>query len=151
MKKLIAVFILFSLAFSGTETFALSGKEAAKLDLTTPSGLSAEELSKGLRGELFALAEEFVFAEEKYGVNALFLAAVSALESGWGNIVSGKTIFSVGAERILKQKRNVSILLHQESQNIIFPKRENIITEKPFPASTFFITETIFGKTKFAG
>ena len=44
MKKLFAVFILFLLAFSGAETFALSGREAAKLDLTTPSGLSAEEL-----------------------------------------------------------------------------------------------------------
>ena len=84
MKKLVAVLILISLAFSGTETFALTGKEAAKLDLTTPSGFSAEELSKGLRGELSFLAEEFVAAEENYGVNALFLCAVSALESGWG-------------------------------------------------------------------
>ena len=84
MKKLIAFFILFSIAFSGTEAFAISAKEAAKLDLTTPSGLSAEELSKGLKGELSALAKEFVLAEEKYGVNAVFLAAVSALESGWG-------------------------------------------------------------------
>ena len=84
MKKLVAVLILFSLAFSGTETFALTGKEAAKLDLTTPSGFSAEELSKGLRGELSFLAEEFVAAEENYGVNALFLCAVAALESGWG-------------------------------------------------------------------
>ena len=63
MKKLVAVLILFSLVFSGTETFALTGKEAANLDLTTPCGFSAEE---------------------NYGVNALFLCAVSALESGWG-------------------------------------------------------------------
>ena len=84
MKKLIAFFILFTIAFSGTEAFAISSKEAAKLDLTTPCGFSAEELSKGLSGELLALAEEFVLAEEKYGVNAVFLAAVSALESGWG-------------------------------------------------------------------
>ncbi|MBQ6877939.1 MAG: glucosaminidase domain-containing protein [Oscillospiraceae bacterium] len=84
MKKLVAVFILFSIIFSGTETFAISGKEAAKLDLTTPCGYSPEELSKGLRGELSSLAEEFVAAEEKYKVNALFLCAVAALESGWG-------------------------------------------------------------------
>ena len=84
MKKLIAVFILFSIAFSGTEALAITERKAAQIDLTTPCGYSAEELSKGLSGELFYLAEEFSKAEEKYGVNALFLCAVAALESGWG-------------------------------------------------------------------
>ena len=84
MKKLIAVFILFSFAFSQTEAFAITEKEAAKIDLTTPCGYSAAELSKGLSGELFYFAEDFFAAEEKYGVNALFLCAVAALESGWG-------------------------------------------------------------------
>ena len=84
MKKFIAVLITFSVIFSGTEVFAISKAEASEIDLTTPSGLSAEELSFGLLGELSALAEEFVEAEEKHGVNALFLAAVAALESGWG-------------------------------------------------------------------
>ncbi len=84
MKKLIAVLILFSITFSGTETFAITKKDALETDLTTPCGYSAEELSKGLSGELFSLAGEFFSAEEKYGVNALFLCAVAALESGWG-------------------------------------------------------------------
>ena len=84
MKKIIAVLILFSIAFSGAEVFAISGLEATKIDLTTPCGYSAKELSKGLSGELFDLTEEFLAAEEKYGVNALFLCAVAALESGWG-------------------------------------------------------------------
>ena len=84
MKKTIAVFMAFLFLFSGAEVFALSGTEAAKLDLTTPCGYSPEELSAGLLGELSFLAEEFIAAEEKYGVNALFLAAVAALESGWG-------------------------------------------------------------------
>ena len=84
MKKLIAVFILFSIIFPGTEVFALSKADALKTDLTTSCGYSAEELSKGLSGEIFYLAEEFSKAEEKYGVTALFLCAVAALESGWG-------------------------------------------------------------------
>lgn len=79
MKKLIAIFISVVLAFSfGTESFG------AEADLTVPSGLSAEQLSLGLRGELSALSAEFIAAEQKYGVNAVFLAAVAALESGWG-------------------------------------------------------------------
>lgn len=84
MKKLVAVFILFSLVFSGPEVHAINYEQAFELDLTTPCGYSAAELSKGLLGELSALSEDFIKAEEKYGVNALFLAAVAALESGWG-------------------------------------------------------------------
>ena len=80
MKKIIAVFILSVLLFAGTSAKAAETEE----DLTLPSGFSAAELEAGLRGELCAYAEEFVLAEEKYGVNAVFLAAVAALESGWG-------------------------------------------------------------------
>ena len=84
MKKIIAVVILFSFILCGTETFALSGKDYRALDLTTPCGFSSEELSSGLLWELSGYADEFIAAEEKYGVNALFLCAVAALESGWG-------------------------------------------------------------------
>ena len=84
MKKLIAVFILFSFLLTGSEIFAISKEEAKRIDLTSPCGFSAEELSRGLLGELSFFAEEFLEAEEEYGVNALFLAAVAALESGWG-------------------------------------------------------------------
>ena len=84
MKKLIAFILLFSFLTSGTETFAFSGKKAAEFDITAESGFSAEELSKGLLGELSAFSEDFIAAEEKYGVNAVFLCAVAALESGWG-------------------------------------------------------------------
>ena len=84
MKKLISLLILFSIFLSGNEAFALNRKEAANLDLTSPCNLSSEELARGLKGELKSLAEEFIEAEEKYGVNAVFLSAVAALESGWG-------------------------------------------------------------------
>ena len=45
MKKLIAVFILFSIIFSGTKVFAISKTEALGTDLTIPCGYSAKELS----------------------------------------------------------------------------------------------------------
>lgn len=54
------------------------------MDLSTPCGFSAEELSLGLKGELTALAEDFIAAEKAFGVNAVFLAALAAQESGWG-------------------------------------------------------------------
>ncbi len=79
MKKIISIILLFTLIFSGTEVYAFQN-----LDLTTKSELSADELRNGLRGELKNYAEDFIEAEETYGVNALFLAAISAWESGWG-------------------------------------------------------------------
>ena len=80
MKKIIAVLILFFLIFPGITAKAAETES----DLTLKSGFSAEELEAGLRGELCLYARDFVLAEEKYGVNAVFLAAVAALESGWG-------------------------------------------------------------------
>lgn len=54
-------------------------------DLRIPSGLSSDQLAKGLKGGLVPLAPAFIQAEKKYKVNAIFLASVAAVESGWGN------------------------------------------------------------------
>lgn len=52
--------------------------------ITEPCGLSTEELETVLKGELKNYAQEFLWAEEDYEINALFLCAVAAAESGWG-------------------------------------------------------------------
>lgn len=85
MKKLVSAFLfLITISFLAAECFAMTAREAAALDLTQSSGFSAEELSAGLRGELVPLAADFIAAEAEYGVNAVFLAALAAHESGWG-------------------------------------------------------------------
>lgn len=84
MKKTIALLLLISALFLRQSVFAMTEEEAKSLDLTVQSGLSEKELSAGLRDELLPLAKDFILAEEKYGVNAVFLASVAALESGWG-------------------------------------------------------------------
>lgn len=53
-------------------------------NVLTPSNLTASELKSRLAYNLIPYAELFVRAEKEYGVNAVFLASVSALESGWG-------------------------------------------------------------------
>ena len=53
-----------------------------EVDLTVPSGLQAEQMQ--LQYDLKGLEQEFLDAEKQYGVRADFLAAVAALESGWG-------------------------------------------------------------------
>ena len=52
--------------------------------LLSRSNVSLEELKAGLKYELVPLAAYFLQAEELYGVNACYLAAIAALESGWG-------------------------------------------------------------------
>jgi len=45
---------------------------------------TVEELKKGLYYDLVPLAPYFIKAQEDYGIDAVFLASVAALESGWG-------------------------------------------------------------------
>ncbi len=45
---------------------------------------NAAELEKGLLHDLKPLALLFIQAQEKYGIDAVFLAAIAAEESGWG-------------------------------------------------------------------
>lgn len=54
-------------------------------DLTQRSYASIVHMKKALKDtELQRVASSFVEAEETYGVNAYFLAAIAALESSWG-------------------------------------------------------------------
>ncbi|MEG1083957.1 MAG: glucosaminidase domain-containing protein [Hydrogenoanaerobacterium sp.] len=56
-------------------------------DITVRQGYryyTANELEKGLLHDLKPLAPLFIKAQDTYGIDAVFLAAVSAEESGWG-------------------------------------------------------------------
>lgn len=54
-------------------------------NLLEPSNMTREEMYKVLEGTaLQTLSNAYIYAEELYGVNALFLVAISAEESGWG-------------------------------------------------------------------
>ena len=71
------------------------------MDLKNKSYASGEKLQAALEDSLLEpLAGAYVKAEEKYGVNAIFLAALSIHESGWGtsNITRQKNnLFGFGA------------------------------------------------------
>ena len=54
-------------------------------NLLEPSNITREEMYKVLEGTaLQTLSNAYVYMEELYGVNALFLVSISAEESGWG-------------------------------------------------------------------
>lgn len=84
-KKILLLVAVLVLLFSlSLDVSASQRTHFNTQNLNIPSGLTASELEKGLLKSLKPLASEFIKAEKKYGVNAVFLASVSALESGWG-------------------------------------------------------------------
>lgn len=69
----------------------LLGKLSKDMDVGTPSGLSLEQFRnvlqnnpKDVNGIFSSNSDYFYYAEQSYGVNGLFLAAVAIHESGWG-------------------------------------------------------------------
>ncbi len=73
------------------------------MNMATPSGMSEEQFSNGLRYELKPLASTFVEIEEEYEINGALLASIVALESGWGRSKMSQaknniTSFRVGGE-----------------------------------------------------
>lgn len=59
-------------------------------DLTIPCALTEEELNKGLKGNFEGKAALFLEAEKETGVNAVFIASLGAIESGWGKYPNSK-------------------------------------------------------------
>ena len=83
--KEIFISILIGAIIAALIIFPTVNAFAAELpDIEEPCGLSAEELEKRLKGNLKPYAQAFIHAEEDYEINALFLCAGAALESGWG-------------------------------------------------------------------
>ena len=60
-------------------------KPKQQIGVLSACNLSVTELQNRLKGNLKQYAATFLLAEEEYNVNAVFLAAVAALESGWGS------------------------------------------------------------------
>jgi beta-N-acetylglucosaminidase len=61
------------------------------MDLREKSNLTIEEFDKALTGtKLEGLSKAYINAESIHGINALFIAGVSAHESGWGTSALAK-------------------------------------------------------------
>ncbi len=54
------------------------------MDLTAPTGITAEDLEAITTLGLVGLGDDFVLAEQTYGVNCVFIMAIATLESGSG-------------------------------------------------------------------
>ena len=77
-------------------------------DVTVASGLTAEQIDDALADTGLAnLGEYFIEAEEQEGINAVFLAAIAANESGWGN-VSSNLFGSIAYEQGMTKEEQIS-------------------------------------------
>lgn len=65
------------------EQQAIEPEQQSGLGVLSCSNLTAEQLASGLYKPLKQYAECFIQAEKHTGINAIFLASVAALESGW--------------------------------------------------------------------
>lgn len=67
-----------------TTTEPATEPEYFQIGVLSTCGLSEAQLTNGLRKSLKTYAWAFLEAERTYNVNAVFLSAVAAFESGWG-------------------------------------------------------------------
>lgn len=88
-------------------------------NLTTKSGADTKRINKILEGTgLSGLGSSYIQAEETYGVNAMFLASLTAQESGWGesnrantqNNLSGYAVYSSASAGTSFSSKHESIM-----------------------------------------
>lgn len=114
----------------------ISNVNYIRKNITIPSGLSNEEMESVLLNTagsktMVHLADAFVEAEKKYGINAFFMAGVVALESGFAtsrravedNNLTGYEVYSDDSEGKLFKSQVESIL--QTAKHL----KENYLTE----------------------
>lgn len=79
-RKLLSILISFLLIISVVQPAAHA---ETVYDFAEESGVTEEQLEAALYYELADYADLFVECENEYGVNAMLLASLAALESGW--------------------------------------------------------------------
>ncbi|MEG0918580.1 MAG: glucosaminidase domain-containing protein [Anaerovoracaceae bacterium] len=132
-KLIFTLVLILTLAFSTAFSFAAGGKttgrkvpaysssQVTKLDLTKPSGVTYKELANASRFDtLDGLYAEFKRAEKKYRVNAVFLMALSIVESGGGqNMYRENNMFGYGGKNYRSKAAGIQDVAKGLSQNYL--------------------------------
>ncbi len=108
----------------------VSTQSLRNFDITTKFEGSAAEIDKHLGGVLKGQGKKFLELQEKYGINAVFLAAITMNESGNGTSYSARKRNNVGGVRYRNSYRfrtynNVSECLDDMAYNL----KDNYINE----------------------
>lgn len=76
----------------GLEKNRIASVDFDSENLLKPSNITSNEMYQILKGTgLEDVSKALVIAENKYGINAIIMAALAAEESGWGNSKRAKT------------------------------------------------------------
>ena len=130
MKKIItAILLILCMSLTSTAVFAEEEEwqpfvsvqvDSNTFDLRMSCGVTEEELESVLKYELKGMAKYYLAAEEKYGVNAVFLASVSALESGWGRYCfKPNNIFGYGRNSFESYEECIDFVASKISKNYL--------------------------------
>lgn len=125
--KLISILISFLLIISVVQPAAHA---ETVYDFAEESGVTEQQLSNVLYYELADYADLFVECEDEYEVNAVLLASLAALESGWAR------------SDLAADKNNLFGWKRSDGEYAAFDSKEQCILEVAESISENYISET---------
>ena len=128
MKHKIIKILTFMLLCAGI--FQTTAYAETRYDFATESGVTEQQLSNALYYELADYADLFVECENEYGVNAVLMASLAAMESGWA-----RSDLAVDKNNLFGWKRS-------DGEYAAFDSKEQCILEVAESISENYISET---------
>lgn len=120
MKRLVCILVIVCILSMCVVAKEPTQTDLSNLDLRTKSGYTVSQLDDVLKYELKGLGKYFIQAEEKYSVNAVFLASVAALESGWGRYCFRKNnMFGYGNMSFSSKAKCIDFVAKKISENYL--------------------------------
>lgn len=101
---------------------AYSYDEIWKMDVSKPSGVTAEDLKLVTSGGLVGLEDAFVKAEKDYGINCLFVMGIASLESANGTICfRPNNMFGFGSSGFSSKEECIDVVARALANNYLAP------------------------------
>lgn len=126
-RKLLSILISFLLIISVVQPAAHA---ETVYDFAEESGVTEEQLESALYRDLSEYADVFIECEKKYGVNAILLASLAALESGWAR------------SDLAMDKNNLFGWKQSSGEYASFESKEKCILEVAEAISEKYLSET---------
>lgn len=128
MKHKIIKILTFMLLCAGI--FQTTAYAETRYDFATESGVTEKQLSDAIYYELSEYSNLFIYCESEYGVNAVLMASLAALESGWA-----RSDLAVDKNNLFGWKR-------YDGEYAAFESKEQCILEVAEAISENYLSET---------
>lgn len=114
-------------------------------DIATSSNLTTEKITKILAGtNLVGAANAYYWAEKTYGVNALFLIAVTAEESHWGNSEIAHSLNNINGSRARDSSGNYHYIHYSDFGECIDSFAKLVKEEYITPGGAYYTGANIY-------